>query len=111
MFVNGEIVTLLTPTSGTDRYGDTAANWTAPEATAVPGCAVAPRASTETTADGDRVIIGLTVYLPPGTAVTSKQRVVVRGETYEVVGEPGEWRSPYTGWAPGTEIALQRVEG
>jgi hypothetical protein len=30
---------------------------------------------------------------------------------YEIDGEPGEWRSPFSGWHPGIEVAVTRVEG
>lgn len=81
----------------------------------IEGCAVAPRTSTE---DNDRrttVIVGLTLYGPYDADLLARDRVVLPGEeprklrTYRVVGDVGRWRSPFTGWAPGFEVALERV--
>lgn len=112
MFPYGETVTVLTAGTTTDRYGNEVPDWGNATSTLVPGCGVAPRSSSELN-DPSRaaVIVGLTVYLPPGSVVSARDRMVVRGGTYEVVGEPGDWRSPFTGEAFGLEVALQRVEG
>jgi hypothetical protein len=59
----------------------------------------------------DQVIIGLTIYPPDGADITAVDRVVVRGETWEVVGLPQPWVSPYTGRRPGLSVSLKRVTG
>jgi hypothetical protein len=59
----------------------------------------------------DTVIIGLTVYLPDGASVSPTDRMLVRGDTWEVVGSPQPWQSPFTGWRPGVPVALSRVTG
>lgn len=59
----------------------------------------------------DTVVIGLSVYLPDGAAVAPADRAVVRGETWEVIGDPQAWQSPFTGWRPGIPVALRRVTG
>lgn len=38
-------------------------------------------------------------------------RWTVRGKVYDPVGDPAAWRSPLTGWAPGTVVQLRRSEG
>lgn len=108
----GETVSIVHETpGGTDAYGDPIASTTT-TTTAVPGCAFAPRASTEPTERGRQgVIIGGTIYLPAGTTIAHEDQVIVRGVTYDVEGEPGEWVSPFTGWAPGVEVAVKRAEG
>lgn len=109
-FAHGEPVTVWTATTTTDRYGNEVNDWVV--GPTYDRCSVAPRASTELT-DGGRqgVIIGLSVYLPPDAVVGPHDRLEVRGDMFEIDGEPGEWRSPFTGWNPGIEVALKRVTG
>src|SRR5690606_24802940 len=84
-------------TTGVDRDGNPVYEWPGPGVDAA-GCGVAPRTSEELAeVNRNRVITGLTVYLAPGTQNAPHDRLVVRGATYEVVGEPGDWRSPYSG--------------
>ena len=78
--------------------------------------AVWPRDGNSTSANEDtygaeRVIIGLGISLPPGSQVSAEDRFQVRGETYEVDGDPQEYRSPFTGWNPGLPLSLTRVTG
>ena len=65
----------------------------------------------EDTAGRDLVVIGLTAYLPDGADVAAVDRATVRGETWEIVGLPQPWASPFTGWRPGIPVALRRVTG
>ena len=72
-------------------------------------CAVAPRYATESTDPRvPPVIVGKTVY-GPTRALDSDDRLVIDGEVYEVDGLPGEWSSPFTGWAPGIEVPVKRA--
>lgn len=110
----GETVTVLSAPLATDEYGSPSAerDWSAATETVIEGCAVAPRSSSEVDDPGrTAVIVGLSVFLPAGSVVSPHDRMLVRGETYEVEGEPGVWRSPFTGWTPGVEVALRRVAG
>ena len=107
-FAYGETVTRIRQ-QGRDQYGD-------PVGEPVPdvdiaGCGVAPRQAGEEIGQG-RVAVtsGLTLYMPPGTDVLPSDRFEVRGVVYEVDGEPGDWRSPFTGWRPGMEVQLTRVQ-
>jgi hypothetical protein len=75
----------------------------------VDALAVAPRSSGEYNRFQATVTVGLSVYLPAGTNVDPKDRMIVRGVTYEVVGEPADWRNPFTGSTPGIEVALERA--
>ena len=111
-FPAGETVTVLARAqTGTDRYGKPEFGWPLPGAE-VGGCAVAPRTSTEPVEVGRQsVITGLTVYMPSWVTLSPYDRLIVRGVTYRVEGEPGEWRSPFSGWEPGIEVAVTRVEG
>lgn len=109
--VYGEPVTVLARTDGPpDAHGNPTYTW-APSAS-VSALGVAPRQGEEDNAGGrEAVIVGLTVYLPAGTQIAAVDRMVVRGETYQVVGEPGVWTNPYTGITRGVQVALERVEG
>lgn len=51
-----------------------------------------PRPSQEPVEDArNSVTSGWTLYLPTGTAITSRNRVRVRGLVYPVQGEPADW--------------------
>jgi hypothetical protein len=107
----GETVTILragAPT--TDRYGNEVPG--ADVRIDVQGCAVAPRQEGDVS-DGGRqgVIVGTTVYFPPGTDVRSTDRLEVRGEVHTIEGDPGRWVSPFSGSEWGVECATRRVEG
>ncbi|HEX5541114.1 MAG TPA: hypothetical protein VFX60_06060 [Micromonospora sp.] len=95
-----------------DRYGNEVRDWVNQERIESDGWAFAPRFSDEASDAGRQgVIVGLTGLGPPGADVLATDRMEVRGLTYEVEGEPGEWRNPFTGWLPGIQVALKRVEG
>ena len=95
-----------------NRYGGAVTGWDSAVSAEIDGCAVSPRFNPEDTALGRQgVIVGLTVYAPPGTDVLPTDRVVVRGVEYEVDGQPGEWTNPYDSLSRGVEFALKRVDG
>jgi len=81
------------------------------------GCVVAPRAETPTVGGDqqqarDTVIVGYTVYAPPGSVVRTTDRCRIRGETCEITGFPGDWgRSPFTGTRGPLQFAADRVTG
>jgi hypothetical protein len=112
---NGEMVTIIRPGPPTqDEYGNDVPG--APVEIEVPGCAIAPRdgsgaGSNELTQARDTVIVGLTVYAPAGTDLRSTDQMRVRGELYEVDGEAGAFRSPFTGASGPVVAALRRVTG
>lgn len=107
--MTGETVVRIRPL-GTDPYGDPLPG--DPARTDVAGTAVAPRMSTEPTERGRQgVVVGLTIAPPPGSDIRFTDQVEVRGVVYDVEGDSIEIRSPFTGWAPGAEIALKRAVG
>lgn len=114
MFPYGESVTVLRGTPVTDPYSgeETGTDWSTPTATVVTDCGVAPRLTPESPANDRTLIIeGYTVFMPYGTDVLATDRVVVRGDTYDVDGDVGVWRNPFTGWEPGIEVNLKKVNG
>jgi hypothetical protein len=105
----GETVTLLRRVlAGQDSDGND--EWSTVE-TDVAGCAVWPRGSSELVQGRDTVIVGLAILLPAGTAVAASDRLRVRGDLYEVDGQPGSWQSPFSGLSAGVQVALTRVTG
>lgn len=114
MFPFGETVTRLRSTPTFDAYADAPAgvSWRTPDELEIPGCAFNPGTSTEPVQDArNAVITRPEVYAPAGSDVLPGDRLVVRGVTYEVDGRPADYRSPFTGWAPGLVILLKDVEG
>lgn len=79
----------------------------------VDGCAVAPRTSGESSSLGTEVVVGLAVFAPYGADVraTDLIRLPDDADAWQVDGEAGHWRSPFTDWRPGCQIALTRQRG
>lgn len=87
-------------------------SWSAPDELTITGVAVAPNASSEPLEVGRAdVETTLTLYLPHGADVKPLDRVVVRGDTYEVQGERADWSNPYTGAGPGSVVQVRKVAG
>lgn len=69
-------------------------------------------ASDENNVRGETVVIGEALYGPYDMDVQARDVVELpTGELYEVDGNPARWRSPLSGWAPGTVVNVRRVEG
>lgn len=113
MFPFGECVTRRRGTKVDDGYGGTAIDWSQPtDDLDITGVALAPRVEEEVTGPGRAgVVIGLTMYAPPGADIRFEDRVVTSQGLFEVEGEPGRWNQPHTGWQAGTTVALRRVVG
>jgi hypothetical protein len=82
----------------------------------VAGVSISPRVSNEFGLDSRTAVVttGLTMLVDdPEVAaqITPQHRVEVDGVVYRVQGSPAEWRSPLTGWVPGTQVELDRVAG
>jgi hypothetical protein len=114
----GESITVIARTaSGQDSDGNDAFT---ESQTVVTQCIFWPRLSARGSATansgeylqgGDRVIYGLSGLVPPGTVIDETDRVIARGELYEVDGKPALWLSPLTGTQGGTEVNLTRITG
>jgi hypothetical protein len=71
-----------------------------------------PGTSTEAVQGQDQVVQMPRFFLPAGTVVDPLDAIRrANGKTYEVTGEPGDYQSPWTGWAPGVVVNLRRVAG
>lgn len=95
---------------GVDQYGDPVAGTTT--LTTITGAFVAPR-TTEDIDDRGRtgVIVGLTLFAPYDTDLTYADQIDVDGVVYDIEGEPGRWRNPFTDWKAGIQVALSRAQG
>lgn len=99
-----------------DRYG---ARGTPVSAHVIDGCTVAPRTlgpgSSGELTDAGRVgvVVGLTIYAPPGSDLQAHDEVTIPGVdgTWEVDGDPADWCNPLTGDRPGTVADLTRTVG
>lgn len=113
MFAHGETVVVQTAGAVTDPYsGDPATDWDSPTELEVPGCGIADGGSLEPLQDSRNAVESdFDVIMPPGTAVTSSDRLVVRGRVCEIVGRPFDWRNPFTGWTPGLIVRAKLREG
>lgn len=109
-FPSGETVTLVKRelADAKDEYGN---DIYTPVDVPVDGCVVWPRTSSEDVQGQDTVTAGLTVLLPPATDASSVDAVIVRGDPYEIDGEPAVYHSPFTGFDPGVLINLTRTTG
>ncbi len=115
---NGETVVRLRAGTATDPYStETVQDWSAPDQLVHEGTGVAPTTIGATLSRNDveearqSITDGFTLYLDFGFDITALDRVLVRGGIYRVVGDPGDWRSPLTGWEPGTVVVVERVTG
>ncbi len=76
----------------TDPYGQPTFTWAD---STVDGALVAPSTGNEANLpERQDVEITTTLYLPRGVTCGPRDRFVVRGDEFEVVGEPGRWSAP-----------------
>lgn len=100
LFPHGESVVLLRRSGGSFSAGEVVA-----------GCAVAPRTQQESPVPSwPPLSSGREVYAPVGTVVSSRDRMIVGGVTYEVDGDPEVWANPFSGTAFGVRIYLRRTD-
>ncbi len=100
------VVRVRTTDPGTDQYGDPLP--ATEDRLDIPGCLVAPALSRESTDRGRAgVVVGWTIYAPPGTDVVFTDQLEVRGLLCTVEGEVGDWQ----GSPGGVVISAQRATG
>jgi hypothetical protein len=106
-----ETVQHLAFTAGAeDVHGNATGTWGAPVDVQVkafdPGSSEEPRRSGQ-----HRVVTTPQLFLDAASVFAPRDRVIVRGKTYEVDGETQEWRNPRRRRAKGNVVALRRVDG
>ena len=110
----GETITRQRGTAVADPYSgeSTDIDWTDPDELNITGFAVAPGAFVENAApDRTRVDIEFTLYGPYAADIEPLDRVIVRGQTCEVVGKRQDWRNPFTGSESGCAVEVRKVAG
>lgn len=113
-FAHGETVTRQRGTAIIDPYSGetTGISWATPSLLAIPGCGIASGGSLEPLQDARNAVDSdYDVIAPYGSDILAGDRVVIRGLTCDVAGRPFDWRSPFTGWAPGTLVQAKIREG
>ncbi|WP_433651034.1 hypothetical protein ACQP2C_32495 [Micromonospora zamorensis] len=111
-FPYGETVTVLRAGLAPDGYDNQVRDWPNATSTPYPGCAVAQNGRDESlTGDRNAIASDLIVFMPSAADVVATDRLEIRSRAYEVVGEPFDWVSPFSGTAFGTVVYCNRVEG
>lgn len=93
-----------------DRFGNFRRDWSNATSATVTGCSVQPFQATESTVDREFASTHMLLFAPWGTDLLATDRVVHNGQTYEVDGEPGQWRDDQ-GAGDHIEASLKRVTG
>lgn len=106
------VVRLRADDADTDRYGNVIDDAT-PAEVDLPGAVFDPGGSAEPVEVGRTpVITQPTVYFPgrwPDLVATDQLRV--RGKVYDVLGDPGDWRSANGSPLGGLVVPLKRTSG
>ena len=93
-----------------DVYGNPAEGWAAPVDLGI--YAFNPGSTSEPFLPGhDRVVTQPAIYVPEGTVISSRDRVMVRGVLYEVDGVALDYRNPYDASMNGIQVNLRAVTG
>jgi hypothetical protein len=115
IFTHGETVTRQRAQTTADPYStQPRPDWKKTPATVdIAGCGFDPGTSAESFAEPGRQPITTkpTVYAPYGSDIKAGDRLVVRGVTYDVDGNPADFRSPFSGWEAGMAVSLRVKEG
>jgi hypothetical protein len=95
-----------------DRYRNATGTWDDPVDVTVHGWA--PASADQVNGDKGRsaVVRDVDLFAPAGTVFAPRDRVVLNGVTYEVVGHPEDFTTgPFRWRGAGLRINLKRVEG
>jgi hypothetical protein len=107
-------VTILRAPRTTDPYGSDVPDWDR-ATTQQTNAWVRPGPATgtvgETLVGRDEQELDARVWLAAGTPITGRDRVVVEGETFEVIGPPLRPRSPWADREHHVRADLRRVTG
>lgn len=83
-----ETITIVHPVQR-DEWGDPLPG--TGQSVDVDDCMFAPGASRELEVNANQLQADGTVYADPDVAVNERDRVIIRGDTYEVAGKPRLW--------------------
>lgn len=113
MFAAAEPAIRLRATAAADRFSgeNTALDWTTPSTLVLRG-AFDPGSSVELSdVARDSVTTQPSFLTDFGADVRAGDRLTVRGRTWDVDGDPAEYRSPFSGWEAGMVVKLKAVSG
>lgn len=122
MYPHGHTVTVIHRNVTRDAVGN---EQVTPAGTTVHNnVAIAPRPEEPLGEAGEEVrryrtiiVVGYTIFFPPGAVVGTDDRISITGfhpqvdGLYFVDGLPAVWANPYTGHKPGVVVAVRRVTG
>jgi len=111
--VSGETITRLRGTvTGSGRRGDKSVDWSDPDELVTSGWLIVPRGSTEDNAGRSAVTDELELFRE-GAAVdiAAADRLVFRGDTYEVQGDPDVFSDPDDPSTDSMSVTVRKVEG
>lgn len=94
-----------------DDYGNTVESWA--EGVEVKDVGLDVQTAQELTGSGvvSTSIVGMTAFMPPDWQGHARDRIVARGVTYEIDGEPVTARNAFTGDTFGVVANLKRGTG
>ncbi|ASN67441.1 hypothetical protein 7S11_3 [uncultured Caudovirales phage] len=93
-----------------DELGNPIESWAPPVPLKVYGWS-APRSTEPKLAGHDRVVVDVELLAPEGFLVRPRDRVLLEGGEFEVIGYPEDYNHGPFGFRPGLVVNLQRVEG
>lgn len=94
-----------------DSHGNVTEGWADPITCSVYGWAP-PAPSDEPEESGRAAVVSeVQVYAPPHVQVSPRDRVLLLGKTWEVVGYPNDYTHGPFGWQPGIVFVVRLVEG
>lgn len=112
-FPHGVGLTIRSTTTVEDKLGNSTETTTTHE---WGPCALAPRTSAEGNDNqSPGIVVGLTVLgPPPPVPLDSDDEIVIPdgnfyAGTWSIVGMPGDYQHPMTGWQPGVQVDIQRA--
>lgn len=94
-----------------DDHGNEIESWGEPVSLGI--YAYNPSSSSEVMIDGHahRVETKPTIYTPSSALVGNRDKITARGITFEVDGDPSDFRNPYDSDMDGLSIDLKAVSG
>lgn len=116
MFAHAEEVVFLEAGTYSDPHDSTdtvTGDWSTATAVLTTHCAVAPTTDEDIDPAKARnpAIERLTLYLAGLVDIDPRWRCTVRGRTYAVQGRSRQWQHPASGWAAGTTVEVEAVDG
>jgi head-tail adaptor len=103
-------VTIVSAERTTDPYGQDVADWSATRSVEARAW-VGQQAGASMMTGRDQLTFDLVVWLPPGTPIGGRDRVVVFDEAYEVMAPPNRKLAPWSSAEHHVRAGLRRVEG